>query len=320
MKTVNEIKIQPGTKVFVRADLDVPLQDNQIVDDFRLQAILPTLKYLQQQQAHIIIAGHIGRPKGNPNPQLSTKHLQSYLEQHLNPAQFELLENLRFDPREETGDDSLAQELAGKADIYVNESFATSHRNHASITGIPKFLPGFAGLRLAQEIEVLSLLLNDCPRPLIAIVGGAKIESKKPVVQKFTQIADHVLIGGKIGLDWDETIPQNLHLPTDYAQDNLDIGPQTIQSFMDIIQTAKTVVWAGPLGMWEDPKYMQGSKSIADQIANSQAKWIIGGGDTISCIKHLNLLNRVDFASTGGSAMLEYLVKETLPGLEALNG
>jgi len=319
MKPLQTAPLNSSVKVLVRCDLDVPLENGQIKETFRLDQMLPTLNFVKQAGAKIIIAGHIGKPHGKVVPELSTKQLLPYFNQKLGADTFELLENLRFDPREEANIDSFAAKLAAKANIYVNESFATCHRMHSSIVGIPKYLPSYAGLRLQKEIEVLSKVLKNPVRPLTAIIGGAKLESKKPVVAKFLHIADYVMLGGKLGLAWTEEIPENLLLPLDYAHDQKDLGPQTIQGFTHFLTQSKTVIWAGPLGMYEQQEFAKATYEIAKVITSQKLFSVVGGGDTISALNRLGLLNNFSFISTGGSAMLEYLAKETLPGLEALN-
>ena len=319
MKSLELAPIGKNTRVFVRVDLDVPLENERIVDTFRLDNLVPTLKLIIGKGGIPVIGGKIGRPKGEFRKDLSTKNLTPYFDSALNGAEYELLENLLFDSREEENDEGFAKELASKAEIYVNESFAESHRKYASLVTLPKLLPCFAGIRLQKEIEVLGTVLKNPKKPLIALIGGTKLESKKPVAVKFLEIADAVLIGGRIGLDWDEKIPVNLFLPLDYAEEQKDIGPKTIQHFTEIISSAKTVVWAGPLGMFEDPNYIEGTKKIASVVIDSHAFSIVGGGDTISALRKIGVLEKVGFVSTGGGAMLEFLVKGNLPAIEALD-
>lgn len=325
MQLITDANLQPGTRVFVRMDMDVPLEkpsDSPEFDSFRLDAALPTLKFLLENGAKVVLAGHIGRPDGTNNDKLSTSHLRPYFDAHLGEGNYELLENLRFDSREKDNDPEFAAELAAKADIYVNESFATSHREHASVTGIPQLLPSYAGLRLHKETEILKGTLTEPERPLTVLIGGAKLESKKPVVSKFIDIADHILLGGLIGLDWDEAKPHHLYIPQDYIYDaeNLpkDIGSETQKTYSAVLKRSKTVVWAGPMGQFEVSEFMQGTKTMTDAVDGSRSKWIAGGGDTIAALKMLGALDRMYWVSTGGSAMLEFLVKETLPGIDVL--
>ncbi len=270
------------------------------------------------KEAEIIIAGHLGRPKGQYVQELSSSNLDYYFHGFFKDYPYKLLENLRFDSREKENNMDFAKELASEAEIYVNESFGTSHREHASMVGVPKLIPGYAGFHLEKEISVLKNLLVTPKRPFIAIVGGAKIETKKPVIDKMLEIADGVLVGGRIGLDWSEPVPENLFLPVDYARDEKDIGTKTINLFSELISTAKTIIWSGPMGMFEDIEFVQGTKSVARSIVESPAFSVVGGGDTISALDHFGYLNKMNFISSGGGAMLEFLVKGTLPALEVL--
>lgn len=322
MQILQNAAIHAGTKVFVRYDLDVPLEKGKILEKYRLDAGLDTLLYIKEKGAFPIIAGHIGKPEGFYTEELSTKALLPYFNEKLGEGSFELLENLRFDPREEQNDENHAKELASKADIFVNESFATNHRNHTSIVGIPKIIPHYAGLRLQKEVAVLDSLLKSARKPFVGIVGGAKIESKMPVITKLLSLCDNVLLGGKLSSLWSGSIPENLILPTDYL-DGKDIGPQTIEKFTSIISSAKTIVWAGPLGVYEEETYIKGTAKIGALISEltkeQQLISVVGGGDTISALEKIGNIQDFSFLSTGGGAMLQFLVEETLPGIEALN-
>jgi phosphoglycerate kinase len=322
MKFLIDANIQNGTRVFVRCDLDVPIEDGKILDTFRLEAALPTLKYIIEKGAFPVIAGHIGKPNGKEVPELSTSFLKPYFDEKLSKDKYELLENLRFDPREKNNDENYAKELSSKADIYVNESFATCHREHASIIGIPKFIPGYAGLRLQKEVSTLQNILKEPEKPFVVIIGGAKLESKMPVVSKFLSIADYVLIGGRLGLEWEDDIPDNLIIPSDYAKDEKDIGPKSIQDFVIYIQMAKTILWAGPMGAYEETEYSVGTdhiaKAVLDETSHKGTYSFIGGGDTIAAAQKILDINKFSFVSTGGGAMLNFVAKGTLPGTEAL--
>ena len=319
MNPIDSANITAQTRVFVCCDLDVPIRNGRIDETYRLEAVLPTLLYLKQFTKNIIIAGHLGKPKGQVVPELSTQILKPFFDEHLGSGNYELMENLRFDPREETNDPEYARELASKADIYVNEIFSTSHRKHASIIGIPRLIPSFAGKRLILEVVTLKKAVENPKKPLVAIIGGAKVESKLPVINKFLRISDAVLIGGKLGMEWKQSIPDNMFMPKDYLEDNKDIGPETVKGFAAIIQTAKTIIWAGPMGAYEEEKYAGGTRSIAEAIVSSPAFKIAGGGDTLAALNKFGYLERFDFVSTGGGAMLEFIAKGTLPGLEALD-
>ena len=318
MESVEKANVTKGVRVFVTCDLDVPIRDGQVVDTFRLDAALPALKYLQDKGAQLVLAGHLGRPDGHFVPELSTKLLVPYFKEKLGEGGFELLENLRFDPREEQNDDFFAVSLAKKADLYVNECFSTSHRAYASIIGVPKYLPAYAGLRLMKEVETLHDVIKNPRRPLTAIVGGVKLETKLPAVFALLKMADYVLVGGKLGLDWHGDVVQNLILPKDYALGEKDIGPETIAEFRRIIALSKSVIWSGPMGAYEESEFSLGTAAVIEAISTSGVYSVVGGGDTIGAIKKLKSLSVIDFISTGGGAMLKFLVGEPLPGLMAL--
>lgn len=270
-----------------------------------------------------LIAGHMGKPEGKVDEKLSTRQLFPYFNEKLGEGKFELLENLRFDPREEKNDPEYAKDLALKADIYVNESFATCHREHASITGLPKLLPSFAGFRLQKEVAALGKVLINPEKPLVVIIGGAKLESKMPVIDKFLVTADFVLLSSLLSANWSKEVPQNLIISLNKDPDCKDTDHETIAIFKEKIDTAKTILWAGPLGMYEKEEFIAGTKEIANEISELTQKSgvysVIGGGDTISAVDKLGLLDKFSFVSTGGSAMLQYLANGTLPGIEALN-
>ncbi|OGC54693.1 hypothetical protein A2797_02305 [candidate division WWE3 bacterium RIFCSPHIGHO2_01_FULL_48_15] len=342
MRLIREADLN-GKKVLVRADLDVPIEKGIVGEDYRLKALLPTLKYLLENGASVLIIGHLGRPEGKPDPALSlepvAKRLSELLGQKIkfSPdyslitnhnreiARFgvtkpsyslAMLENLRFWPGEEANDLDFAKKLSALGDIYVNEAFA-SHRAHASIVLVPKLLPSYAGLRLEQEILHLSGVIENPARPLVFILGGAKTEIKKPLIADFAKIADRVLLGGLLMFDKElEKIP-NVVFPVDSA-DGSDIGPETIKLFASITKEAKTVVWNGPLGIWEDNRFELGTRAIAEELALLPGKTIVGGGDTIAAISAFGLLDKMSYVSLGGGAMLEFLAGKKLPALAAL--
>lgn len=316
---IKDIAITPGSKVLVRCDLDVPVADGRVVDTFRLKSCLDTLKFIIAAGAVPVILGSLGRPDGF-DESLSTKHLKPFFDNELGGT-YELLENCRFDPREKLGDMEYAKELVEKsgATLFVNESFGMSHRAYTSIVTLPKLLPSYAGFTLHSEVLNLSKVVKSPARPLVAIIGGAKLESKKPLVTKFVEIADYVLVGGKIGLEWDTYIPQNLFLPLDYSDETKkDIGIKTAEAYTKLIKRSATVVWAGPLGFFEHDNYCLGTNSIAQAVTSSNAFSVAGGGDTIHALTKAGLLDKFSFVSTGGGAMLEFLVRGNLPGLLAL--
>ncbi len=323
MTSVEQAPIKQGTRVLVRCDLDVSIKNGQIHEPYRLESALDTLKLIIRKGGVPIIVGHIGKPKEAPlPPELSTKQLLPFFNEKLGEEKFELWENVRIDPREESNDDEYAKTMASQAELYVNESFATSHRQHASICAITKYLPSYAGLRLEKEIKELTLLISNPELPFTAIIGGAKLESKMPVVSKFLQTANHVLLGGKLGTEWKQDVPSNLVLPIDYAQDQKDIGNQTISKFEEIILESKTIVWAGPLGVYEEVEFAKGTNEIVQAIVQATkdgAHSVIGGGDTIVATNSTTNLDNFSFVSTGGGAMLQFLAEGTLPGIEVLN-
>jgi len=236
MKIISENTNLQGKNVFIRCDLDVPLKGVEILDDIRLKSCLKTINYVLKNGGHAAIAGHIGSPKNNEK-HLSTKNLQKYFENNLKSNNFTLLENLKFDKREKQGSDEFAKELIEKykLDIYVNESFATSHRKYTSITHLPKLLDGYGGFNLVKEVNTIDEFINSPQKPLTAIIGGAKIESKLPVISRFLEIADKVLLGGKLGMEMENGLPPSLHIPEDYI-DTKDIGPKTIEKYKKINQ------------------------------------------------------------------------------------
>ncbi len=303
----------------VRSDLDVPIRDGVVLEPFRLDTSLKTLKYIIDKGGLPVICGHMGRPKGQVDSALSTIQLKTYFGNKLS-GPYELLENLRFDPREEANDPAFAKELAQKGDLYVNECFSTSQREHASFVGVPKLLPSYAGFQLIKEVELLNKVLENPARPFVAIIGGAKIESKKPVIEKFAKIADAVLVGGRLALE--EPIKlDKVFCPVDYI-DNKDIGPRTLEGWKAIIATAKTIVWAGPVGLFEDDRYSMGTRAVAELVGRMAVQGcftLAGGGDTVTALNKFALFDMFSFVSTGGSAMLDYLVEGTLPGIKVLN-
>ena len=318
VKCVDQAKILAGTRALVRCDLDVPVEAGEVTEPFRLDLALKTLQHIIDRGGLPVICGHMGRPKGKVDPALSTSQLKPYFDKHLK-SDFELLENLRFDDREEANSADFAKELAQKADIYVNESFATCHRKASSITGLPKLLPAYAGFRLMQEVGVLKKVLDDPARPLVAIIGGAKLESKRPVIEKFAQIADAVLVGGRLALE-EPIALKKVYCPVDYV-DTKDIGPKTLAGWQDMVLSAKTIVWAGPMGLFEEDRYSIGTKTTAiwlAEVTKSGCFTVAGGGDTVSALNSFGYFADMSFVSSGGSAMLDFLVDGTLPGIEAL--
>lgn len=306
-----------GKKVLVRADLDVNIDDDQ--EDYRLTTLTPTLDYLKEKNAKIILCGHKGRPEGKVVPELSLKPLQKYFDKW----RAEVLENLRFDPGEEANDENFAKELASKADFFVNESFATSHRNHASVVGVPKFLPSAVGLQFEKEVENLSKVIDDPKRPLYFIISGIK-KDKMEMVEKLEKNADKILVGGRLPEYFGDKGLESVRNQTgkvligNLLQDKEDITLNTIEVFKNEINKAATIVLAGVLGRYEDEGHRQGTIEIFNSVAGSRAFKIVGGGDSLTAVEMLKIKDKFDWVSTGGGAMLEFLANGTLPGIEAL--
>jgi len=339
-------------KVLLRLDLDVNLKNGKVEDATRIENSLPTISAILAKKSPIIIIGHLGRPaslslggsKGEVDLSLSTKllvptfeklldkkivHIEAIFNHKVKETVFSakegdifLLENLRFDPREESNDPSFARDLASLGDVFVNDAFAVCHRKHASVAFLPQLLPSVAGLRLEAEVEKLSKVVKSPARPLVALIGGAKIETKLPVIDHLSKIADHVLVGGKLPIEvryqkLEEKFAENV-LIGNLTSDGGDIDLATIEKFSQVISQAKTVIWNGPMGVYEEEKYMWGTKTIAEAIVKSGATSVIGGGETIAAVNKLGLAKRITWISSGGGAMLEFLAGKKLPGLVAL--
>lgn len=311
-----------GKRVLLRLDLDVTIENGRVVDDFRLLAGMETLGFCLDYASTVIIMGHIGRPKGE-DPSLTVKPIVDWLEEGyghitLPEGKLHILENLRFEAGEDACDPSFTKELASYGDVYINEAFA-SHHPASSITELPKLLPHAAGFHFAQEVETLTKIRTNPDKPFVAVVGGAKVEDKLPAVLSLAKVADAVLVGGKIASeikDQNTQIPPNVMLGK-LTEDGQDLAPETIESWKSLIAGAKLIVWNGPVGKVEDPKNNQ-SQALAGLITSSTAQTILGGGDTISYVTKLGLLDKFSFVSTGGGAMLKFLIDGTLPSIEAL--
>ncbi|MBI2024569.1 MAG: phosphoglycerate kinase [Candidatus Harrisonbacteria bacterium] len=316
----------------VRVDFNV----ESAKDALRLEASLPTIEQLLRKGgAKVVILSHRGRPDGKNNSKLSLKEFLPFLRHHLRqkvvflkkipeklPAgRIFLLENLRFWPGEEKNDLQFAKKLARLGDRYINDAFAVSHRKNASITQLPTLLPSSMGLLLKKEIGVLSKVMKKPKRPLVLIFGGSKIEDKLPVIKYLLPKTNKVLLGSSILNN--SKIPKSSKLvrPIDWVGEKkwaYDVGPLTIIEYKEVIRRAKTVIWNGPIGNFENPKYAAGSIALAHIIAASKAFSVAGGGETTQLIKHLGLEKKIDFLSTGGGAMLEMLAGKKLPGVEIL--
>lgn len=411
LNTIDKADIR-GKKVLLRVDFNVSTFAGKITDDFRIKRALPTIEYLLENEAKVIIASHFGRPRpcsaltfkndnsssqgrGRPpeesadntkeREKFSMRPIAECLAQDLRyPVEFVsecvgeeaekavermktgdilVLENLRFHQGEEANDSNFAAKLAKLADVYVNDAFSVSHRSHASVSAITTFLPSYAGFLLAKEVEILRDAYENPKKPLVMAVGGGKIETKIKLIKRFFDKSDNILLGGIVGnfvlhakgiaigksqigknleieadgLNW--TSPK-LHLPVDVivadeisenartkkvgvgkVGDNeiiLDIGPDTVELFSEVARSAGTIIWNGPLGFSELPNFAEGTAAFAKAVAESGAFKIVGGGDSIAVIDKLGLSDRIDFISTGGGAMLEFLSGEPMPGIEAL--
>ena len=307
-----------GKRVLVRADLDVPEKANS-----RLEALLPTLRLLSQKGAEIIIIGHRGRPEGKVVEELKLASIEERLRKIVGEVDFKVLENLRFDPGEEANNPEYAKALSQNGDCYVNEAFANSHRAHASIVTLPKLLPHSAGLRFVKEVENLSRVLESPKKPTVAIVSGIK-QDKVEMAKALSQKVDKVLVGGRLpeffGDNTDSIRMQNGEklMIANLIMDKEDITLNSIDRFKEEITKAGTIILAGVLGKYEDAGHIQGTKEIFQAVASSSAYKIAGGGDTEAALTLFGLTDRFDWVSVGGGAMLEFLAKGTLPGIEAL--
>jgi phosphoglycerate kinase len=331
-----------GRRVLLRADLNVPLEDGRIADDTRIRASLPTLRYLVEHGAsRVAVCSHLGRPKG-ADPALAMAPVAERIRELLPDDRVDVLENTRFDPGETKNDAESARRLAEGMDIYVNDAFGSAHRAHASTEGVAHVLPAYAGLLLERELEMLGQLLGDVDRPFVLVAGGAKVEDKLGVLVNLGGRADSVLVGGKMAeeLRDENPLPYHAELPTDvvaaaaFEPDaesrvapydavpsgwlGLDIGPQTRQRFAALIGGARTVFWNGPMGVFEWPRFSEGTKAVAHAVADAAAFTVVGGGDSVRALQELGLAGRVSWVSTGGGASLELLEGKELPGVTAI--
>jgi phosphoglycerate kinase len=384
-KTIRDIDPK-GKRVLVRVDFNVPIKDGKIGDDTRIRAALPTLQYLLEHGAALILCSHLGRPKDAPDPQFSLRPVAGYLgkllgkpvsfaedcigpkaesaAKALKPGEVVLLENTRFHPGEKKNDPEMARQLASLAEIFVNDAFGSAHRAHASTVGVAKFLPAVAGFLMEKEIQYLGQAIANPEKPFIAVLGGAKISDKIGVIKNLLTKADAILIGGGMAntffkaqgyplgdsLVEDEVLDTaralleqgktHLRLPVDVVIADkfdadakhktmpmgqipdgwriLDIGPDTVESFAKVIKGAKTVVWNGPMGVFEFPEFAKGTFGVAKALAESGAVSIVGGGDSVAAIQQSGVVSKITHISTGGGASLEMLEGLTLPGVAAL--
>ncbi len=326
-----------GKTAVVRANFDVPLENGQVGDTTRIEDAVATIKLLRQNQCRVMLLAHAGRPEGRYNAEDSLKPVADVLSMLIDepvalaPYQLDyhqislpdnpvvLIDNLRFWPEEETNDPQFAAYLGSLGDFYVNESFAVCHRKHASIVGIPAIKPAFAGLSLEKEIAALSRVKNNPERPLVVVIGGAKLETKAPLVEAFAHSADKILVGGKVAIELkDKVHPANVII-AELTEDGKDITESSARQFADSIMGAKTVVWNGTMGVFEEPEHQLGTKIVAEAINQTAAFTLMGGGDTETALTLFNLEGGIDHISTGGGAMLTYLVEGSLVGVEALH-
>ncbi|WKA52157.1 phosphoglycerate kinase [Planococcus liqunii] len=386
--TMKDVDLK-GKRVFCRVDFNVPMSEGKVTDDTRIRAAVPTIEYLVENGAKLILASHLGRPKGTVNEdmrlaaagaklsELLHKEVKSLdesigpkVEQEIasmNDGDIVLLENVRFHPGEEKNDEELAKAFAALADVFVNDAFGAAHRAHASTAGIAKHLPSVSGLLLEKELDVLGKALSDPERPFTAIIGGAKVKDKIGVIDHLLDKVDNLLIGG--GLSYTFTKAQGheigtslleedkielaqsfikkaeekgvkLYLPVDvvvtkeFSNDTetkvvpineipsdwmgLDIGPKTVELYSDVIMNSKLIIWNGPMGVFEMSSFENGTKSVAQAMAKTEAYTVIGGGDSAAAVEQFKVADQMDHISTGGGASLEFMEGKELPGVTAL--
>ena len=331
-----------GKHVLVRADLNVPLEEGTVADDTRIRASLPTLRYLLDEgAAGVAVCSHLGRPKG-PDPAFAMTPVAARLRELLPDVRVRVLENTRFDPGETKNDPESAKRLAEGMDLYVNDAFGSAHRAHASTVGVAGLLPAYAGLLLEQELEMLGRLLGEVARPFVLVAGGAKVEDKLGVLEHLGGRADAVLVGGKMAEELGDgsPLPYEAELPFDVVAAaafeaeaesrvvpyddlpdgwlGLDIGPATRERFGEVIRGARTLFWNGPMGVFEWPRFAQGTNAVARAVADADAYSVVGGGDSVRAVQELGLADEISWVSTGGGASLELLEGKELPGVAAI--
>jgi len=332
-----------GKAVLVRSDLNVPLDEGRVADDTRIRASLPTLELLLARgAAEVRVCSHLGRPKGH-DERYAIEPVRERLAELLSDERVKVLENTRFDERETKNDPLFARELADGCDLYVNDAFGSAHRAHASTEGVAHVLPAYAGLLLLNELRHLGVLLgDDVERPFVIVSGGAKVEDKVPVLENLGSRADAVLIGGKMAEDvrsenpfsFDAVLPTDIVAASAFDADaesrltgfddlpegwlGLDIGPKTRDEFAGRIAPARTVFWNGPMGVFEWPRFAEGTFAVARALADCEGFTVVGGGDSVRAVHEAGVTERISWISTGGGASLELLEGRKLPGVAAL--
>ena len=349
MKSIRDVDIA-GLRVLMRCDFNVPLDETgKVSDDFRIRAALPTIEYVLKKKGKLVLMTHVGDPEGKATQRLRVDGIGEKLAELLDvpvvkapdcvgksvdalvskmaPGEILLLENLRFHKEEQENGKLFARQLASLGDIYVNDAFPVCHRVHASVVGVSKILPSFAGFFLEHELEELERLIKSPKHPVVAIIGGAKPESKLSVIDAISKTADAVLLGNLLGNAAKSRKikfknPSKIFFPLDASPGKgkeFDIGPKTRELFLRKIKGSKTVFWAGPLGKYEEAPYGEGSLAVAKAITMSNAFSVAGGGNLIAFLGKHRLREKFSHLSTGGSAMLEFIAGKKLPGLQALH-
>ena len=347
LRTIRDVDFKDKT-VLVRVDYNVPIKDGEIESDLRVSASLPTIRFLLDGGAkRVVLISHLGRPEGKEVPEFSLRPVVECLRtllpgpeigffkvqknvhlSDLSKCRVALLENLRFDPREEANDSELAKEIVEftGAEIFVQDGFGVVHRAHASTDAITELLPSYAGLLLEKEVAGLSSIVENPKRPLLMIIGGAKVEDKAPLIEKFTGFADQIAVGGKIAADGFKGESEKIYVADDFDEDGsgakLDIGPMSTVKIAEMIEIAETIVWNGLLGKAEDPAFSTASTIVAEMMGERTDKTtVICGGDTTGFVEELMLVHpalKFSLVSTGGGAALEFLLGKDLPGLKKL--
>ncbi len=381
---LEDLPLERGARVLVRFDFNAPVRDGVVEDDLRIATALPTIEWLRERDAVVVTCGHLGRPKGRPDPELSMAPIARRLGEllgtdvtlapgiigsavesaiaSLEPGSVAMLENLRFDPGETANEPGFATGLTTTCDAYVNDAFGASHRSHASIVGPPRVVPSAAGRLLEREVEVLSRLLDGPRRPFVAVLGGAKVSDKLGVITALLERCDTILVGGAMAFTFvaarggeigDSLVEPDqidvcrgllesgrVQIPTDVviAEEidagaatrmvridaipagwkGLDIGPETAGTFADVIAEAGTVLWNGPMGVFEVAPFASGTHAVAEAVASTNGFTVVGGGDSAAAVRQMGFADQVDHVSTGGGASLELIEQGDLPGLAAL--